>query len=211
MSQRKKRRMCCKYCGSLETQKHGKRTITPKSYSRRTTSRVQRYRCQSCKRSFALRKEKKKQYTFGFQREAARMHVEERMSYRIIAKRITERCCWKSFRRAYNKRYGNVIRFIASQWDALLEHQRDPQILKTSVRAENINKQFEMRLKTIEAFQSVETALQYQNLYRNYLRLKSYTDCQGARKFCNGLSPMQVCQAVLPSSDWLKLAVRYPK
>jgi transposase-like protein len=123
---------------------------------------------------------------------------------------ISERC-WRSFRRAYHERYGNVIRFIALHWNALLEHQRDPQILRTNIRAENINKQFERRLKTIEAFQSIETAFQYQNLYRNYLRLKPYTDCRGARKPCNGLSPLQVCHAVLPSSDWLKLAVRYPK
>jgi len=419
MPQQKKRRMCCRYCESLETPKHRKRTISPKSFSRRTTSQVQRYKCKRCGRAFVQRKERKKQYTFGFQREITGMHLEERLSYRVIAKRITERwgyhvspkslcsmvnavarlskssmemqqeyrpcwsgyltvddkwvsvkgtrhlslvavdnsgdplhselhteadqgiydgfflylrdrlgyqlralttdfdpridkaarrvfwtdlthqkCLWhameivktlieypqaqrrvknvqrqitmleesladrkqslydtnktlqslktqlteidatyqekslllerfrecifartretserclKSFRRAYNKRYGNVIRFIASHWDALLEHQRDPQILKTSVRAENINKQFERRLKTIEAFQSVETAFQYQNLYRNYLRLKPYTDCRGVRRFYNGLLPLQVCQAVLPSSDWLKIAVRYPK
>ena len=419
MPQRNKRRMRCRYCGSLETQKYGKRTISPKSYSRRTTSEVQRYRCKRCKRTFVQRKEKKKQYTFGFKREMARMHLEERLSYRVIAKRVTERwgyrvspkslcsmvnavaglskssveiqqeyrpcwsgyltvddkwvsvkgtrhlslvavdnsgdplhselhresdqgvydgfflylrdrlgyqlralttdfdlrldkaarrvfgadvthqkclwhateivkalieypqvqrrvrniqrqitmleesladrkqslydtnktlqslevqltevgaiyqeknillerfreCvfarrreiserCWRSFRRAYNKRYANVIHFIASHWETLLEHQRDSHILKTNVRAENINKQFERRLKTIEAFQSIETAFQYQNLYRNYLRLKPYTDCRGARRACNGLSPLQVCQAVLPSSDWLKLAVRYPK
>jgi len=419
MPQWKKRRMRCRYCGSLETHKHGKRTITPKSFSRRTTTQVQRYMCQSCERSFILRKEKKKHYTFGFQREIARMHVEERMSYRIIAKRVTERwgyhvspkslcvmvnavarlskssveiqqeyrprwsgyltvddkwvrvkgtrhlslvavdnsgdplhselhtesvqevydefflylrdrlgyqlralttdfdtrlsraarrvfgtdmthqkclwhateivkalidypqaqrrvknlrrqietleesladrkqssydtnkmlqslkaqlidvdavcqdknllleqfrkCvfaatretsehCWKTFRRIYSKRYANVVRFIASHWDALLEHQHDPQILKTNVRAENMNKQFERRLKTIEAFQSVETAFQYQNLYRNYLRFKPYTDCRGVRKTCNGLSPLQVCQATIPSNDWLKYAIRYPK
>jgi transposase-like protein len=419
MRQRKKRRMRCSYCGSKETEKHGKRTNSPKSYSRRTRSQVQRYRCKSCQRTFIQRKEKKKQYTFGFQREMTRMHLEERLSYRVIAKRVTERwgyhispksicsmvnavarlskssvemqqeyrpcwsgyltvddkwvsvkgtrhlslvavdnsgdaihselhteseqgvyddfflylrdrlgyqlralttdfdprlakaargvfgpdlthqkclwhameivkalieypqaqrrvknvqrqiktlkegladrkqslydtnktlqslnrqlteinrsfqekslllerfrdCvfartreiserCWKSFRMAYNKRYGNVVHFVASHWDALLEHQRDPQILRTTVRAENINKQFERRLKTIEAFQSIETAFQYQNLYRNYLRLKPYTDCRGARKACNGLSPLQLCHAVLPSSDWLKLAVRYPK
>jgi hypothetical protein len=74
-----------------------------------------------------------------------------------------------------------------------------------------MNRQFERRLKTIEAFQSVETVFQYQNLYRNYLRFKPYTDCRGARDPCNGRSPMQVCQAVLPSTDWLKLAIRYPK
>lgn len=418
MPQRKKRRMRCRYCLSLETEKHGKRTISPKSYSRRTTSQVQRYRCKRCQRTFNQRKAKKKQYTFGFQREITRMHVEERLSYRVIAKRVKERwgyhaspkslcsmvnavarlskssveiqqeyrpcwsgyltvddkwvsvkgtrhlslvavdnsgdalhselhtesdqgvydgfflylrdrlgyqlralttdfdprlakaarrvfgpdlthqkclwhameiikalieypqaqrrvknvqrqiqvleesladrkqslydtnktlqslktqlidmnvtfqekslllerfrdCvfartreiserCWRSFRRAYLKRYANVIHFVASHWDALLEHQLDAQILKTNVRAENINKQFERRLKTIEAFQSMETAFQYQNLYRNYLRLKPYTDCRGARRVCNGLSPLQVCQAVLPSSDWLKLAVRCP-
>ena len=71
--------------------------------------------------------------------------------------------------------------------------------------------QLERRLKTIEAFQSIKTAFQYQNLYRNYLHLKPYTDCRGERRVCNGLSPLQVCKAVLPSSDWLKLAVRYPK
>jgi transposase-like protein len=117
---------------------------------------------------------------------------------------------WKSFRRAYAKRYGRAVRMMASHWNALLEHQRDPQIMRTTVRAENINKQFERRLKTIEAFQSYTTAFQYQNLYRNYLRLKPYTDCRGTRKACNGLSPLQVCKAKLPSSDWLKMALRHP-
>lgn len=414
-----KRRMRCRNCGSLKTQKHGTRTISIKSFSRRTTSKIQRYRCQVCEHTFVTRQEKKKQYSFGFKREIARMHVEERLSYRVIAKRVQERfgyhpspkflcgmvnevarlskssiemqqdycpvwsgyltvddkwvrvkgrrhlslvavdnsgdsvhselhresgqevyddfflylrdrlgyqlqalttdfdqrleraaqrvfglaivhqkclwhateivkamieypqalrrlknlrhqmseleisladrkqslydtkktiqalelqliqadeiyqekslllehfrqcvfaqtreaseCCWKSFRKMYSKRYARVVRFMSTHWKALLEYQHDPHILKTNVRAENLNKQFERRLKTIEAFQSIETAFQYQNLYRNYLRLKPYTDCRGARASCNGLSPLQVSQAVLPSKDWLKLAIRYTK
>ena len=91
MRQGKKRRIRCRYCGSLETQKHGMRRISPKSYSRRTTSQVQRYKCKSCQRTFVQRKEKKKQYTFGFQREITLMHIEERMSYRVISKSVKER------------------------------------------------------------------------------------------------------------------------
>ncbi len=118
---------------------------------------------------------------------------------------------WKTFRQLYCRRYPRVVRFVATHWESLLQHQRDPQIPKTTAQAENMNKQFERRFKTIEAFQSVETAFQYQNLYRNYLRFKPYTDCRGTRKICNGLSPLQVCQAVIPSNDWLKYAIRYHK
>lgn len=118
---------------------------------------------------------------------------------------------WKTFRQLYCKRYPRVVRFVATHWESLLQHQRDPQIPKTTAQAENMNKQFERRFKTIEAFQSVETAFQYQNLYRNYLRFKPYTDCRGARKNCNGLSPLQVAQAAIPSNNWLKYAIRCPK
>jgi transposase-like protein len=129
----------------------------------------------------------------------------------FVHTRETSEHLWETFRRLYSKRYPRVTRFIVSHWDALLQHQHDSHILKTTVRAENTNKQFERRLKTIEAFQSVKTAFQYQNLYRNYLRFKPYTDCRGDRKACNGLSPLQVCQAVIPTNDWLKNAIRYPK
>ena len=59
----------------------------------------------------------------------------ERFQDCVFARRreISERC-WRSFRSAYHKRYGNVIHFVASHWDALLEHQRDPQILRTNVQ-----------------------------------------------------------------------------
>lgn len=419
MPQRTKRRMRCTNCGSLQTRKDGRRRISPISFSRRTKSSIQRYECFECGHSFSKRREKRKHYTFGFQREITRMHIEERLSYRVIAKRIGERLgchvspkalcgmvnavarlskssieiqreyrpcwsgyltvddkwicvkgthrlslvavdqsgdalhselyaeanqevydsfffylrdrlayplraittdldprlekaikrvfgldcrhqqclwhageivkdfidypqafrhfkkvtyqiqeleesladrkqssydtkkllaqlrlehtelkaayqdkeafvdrfralvfaterqrsesLWKTFRRLYRRQYPRVLRFVAAHWESLLQHQRDAQIPKTSAHAENLNKQFERRFKTIEAFQSVETAFQYQNLYRNYLRFKPYTDCRGARKACNGLSPLQVAQASIPSNDWLKYAIRYPK
>ena len=416
MPKQSKRQMRCINCGSLHTRKNGKRVISPVSFDRRAKRKIQRYECRACGRYFCKRREARKKYTHGFKMELARMHVEERLSYRVIVKRVKERlgkavsaklACemvneiarmtksslemrreyeprwsgyltmddkwirikgdrvlslvavdgqgdplhsevegeqtqevfdnfllylrdrlgypfkaittdfdqrwdkavqrvlspdiphqkclwhaveivkglieypqtrrryqrlavqisqlketlvdrkqsfydterhlmrldqeltivkqdyrqkdlllerlrtllfaqdralserlWKTFRRLYHKRYQLVIRFVATHWKALLRHQDDPRIFKTTVRAENINKQLERRYKTIEAFQSLDTAFHYQNLYRNYLRLKPYTDCRGGRKKANGLSPLQLCGANIQSSDWIKNATR---
>ena len=63
------------------------------------------------------------------------------------------------------------------------------------------------RLKTIEAFQSIETAFNYLNLVRNYLRFKPYTDCRGKRRIRSRKSPMKLCQVGLSTKDWLKLSL----
>ena len=138
-------------------------------------------------------------------------NVVERFRAMVFAtRRSTSERLYKVFRRLYRKRYASVVRFVATPWEALLRHQQDPKIFKTTVRAENINRQFERCYKTIEAFQSVQTAFHYQNLYRNYLRMKPYTDCRGVRKACNGFSPLELCKAAIPGSDWLKHTVRFP-
>jgi transposase-like protein len=128
----------------------------------------------------------------------------------FASERTTSQHLWNTFRRLYRKPYPAVIRFVATHWEALLRHQDDGAIFKTTARAENINKQLERRYKTIEAFQSVQTAFHYQNLYRSYLRFKPYTDCRGKRKDANGSSPLQLCGATIQSSDWIKNAVRSP-
>jgi transposase-like protein len=418
MPKRPKRRMQCKHCGSLETRKNGTRVISPVSFDRRTKRKVQRYECRGCGVYFCRRREAGKKYTMRFKLELARMHVEERMSYRVIGKRVWERlgkrlspkqaCAmvnevaqlakssleikreyepnwsgylivddkwvrrrgdsmlslvavdgrgdplhseldgqqtqevydgfllylrdrmeyplkaittdfdpkldravrrvfglgiphqkclwhageivkglieypqtrrryqkltreidqlkegladrkqslydardrlrgleeelvarkqeygqkevllkhlrallfvrkrdtsqrlWRNFRRAYAERYPLVIRFIATHWEGLLQHQRNPSIPKTTARAENINRQFERRLKTIEAFQRVDTAFHYQNLFRNYLRFKPFTDCRGKARKHNGQSPLQLCGVTIRQPDWIKNAVRQP-
>jgi hypothetical protein len=43
-----------------------------------------------------------------------------------------------------------------------------------------------------------------------YLRAKPYTDCRGKRKYRNGLTPLELAGATLPTSDWLKLCLKPP-
>lgn len=411
----KRRAARCVYCESLRTVKNGCRVITVMSFGRRTKHRVSRYRCEECGRYFSLRREKGQRYSLGFKLEMARMHVEERMSYRVMAKRIKEkfgkpvsprvlcdmvnevaahakgslamreeyhpqwegyllvddkylsmrgrrlmslvaadstgdplhsevlaqpeqgeftdflrfivdrlqypllglttdfderfgraletlnlghilhqRCLWHgmqtvrrmlnhlvlrqrywqlkmrldreqrraedrdiyadrtvlerltaelaaiepeyhrqcdlleslkailyasdpkesrerfvAFRKSYQRQYPYVTAWLVENLELMLVHQRDVRIPKTNNLAENLNKQLERRFKTIEAFQSIETAWNYQNLIRNYLRFKPYTDCRGERKINNGKSPLEVCGVVLEHHDWVKMATSW--
>jgi hypothetical protein len=114
-----------------------------------------------------------------------------------------------AFRRSYQRRYPSVVAWLVENVDLMLVHQLDVRIPKTNNIAENLNKQLERRFKTIEAFQSVETAWNYQNLIRNYLRFKPYTDCRGDRRIYNGKSPLEVCGVVLEHHDWIKMATSW--
>jgi len=83
--------MRCIHCGSTDTVKSGKRILTTVSLDRKVKRKVQRYLCNECKRTFSKRKERRKKFSIGFKAELARKHLEERMSYRVISKRIKEK------------------------------------------------------------------------------------------------------------------------
>jgi transposase-like protein len=83
--------MHCIHCESTDTVKSGKRILTPLSLDRKVKRKVQRYLCNTCKRTFSKRKERRKKFSMGFKVELTRNHVEERMSYRVISKRIKEK------------------------------------------------------------------------------------------------------------------------
>jgi transposase-like protein len=387
--------MRCPKCGSLHTVKNGSRQIEAISVDGHSLRKVARHLCKECGYSFSNRLEKKKKYSSHLKREAARMHVEERMSYRVIAKRLTERtgkrfwassvcrmvnevaskskgsiamqreyrpdwegyltvddkwlrikgkafmaliavdstgdivhrellplhqqegvddffyfikeqlnypikaittdldillrkavlrvyggslphqkcvkhaieaikrdigysalkrelkqrekgvltggtavgidklvefqkqqeeflckvrkflyCSTKAeaaqqYRRlleCYYKLFPQSFSFLKKHKELLLTHINDKNIPKTNNIAENINRQIMRRVKTIESFQSIDTAFNYLGLFVNYLRCKPYTDCRGKRKYRNGKSPLQLCNVNLNSSNWLDVA-----
>lgn len=103
----------------------------------------------------------------------------------------------------YGKKYHSVIKFLEKNLKNLLTHQSDKKIPKTNNIAESYNRQIERRLKTIEAFQNIQTAFNYLNMIRNYIRFKPYTDCKGRRKKRNGKSPIELCGVILRNRDWL--------
>lgn len=87
----KVRRVRCPSCKSLNTIKNGKRRINDYSLERKSRKTIQRYKCKDCQRSFTTRKKPRQRYSKDFMVELTRMHLEERMSYRVISKRIKEK------------------------------------------------------------------------------------------------------------------------
>lgn len=388
----KVRRVRCPECKSLETIKNGHRKLIDYSLQRKSSKSIQRYKCKDCKKSFTIRNKLRQRYSRDFKLEITRMHVEERMSYRVISKRIKEKysiriskntICqmvneiasyskgdikikqeyspeWQGYltvddkyfsvdgnkkliltatdsrgdlihleifnqveqhcvdeffsfierhlkypitaittdldemlEKSISKQYGNKVlhqkclkhamdaidriiqlkqkrkklqmtsvndkeeylknldeyqeaqkiydlckkvlygrqkevsisflnqlvnykekypilsKFFNRHLDKLLAHQNDQKIKKTNNIAENINRRLMIRLKTIESFKNFNSAENYLNLYKNYLRFKPYTDCKGNNKIKNGKSPLEVCGVVLKNKDWLKNAVAF--
>ena len=401
---KKKRSMRCPNCNSLSTKKNGKRKLTYIGFDRKSKKQVQLYRCKKCQKTFSKRRDSHKHYSSGFKEQIVRMHIEERMSFRVMSKRLKERFAvkisagylckvfnetiskvkssmqikgqcqpqwegylivddkminikvdkklsliakdrsgdivheelldyiqqdryddflrfiklrlnyqfksittdldpmlakaiktvlpegcphqlclkhtldniyrivkyqtlkvklnklereaqikqwklsediqqeliklrgeieqidkmikqtkqflWNKDRKKseallkiiienYAKKYPDVIDLLTKNKEGLLKHQLDKKIPKTNNDAENTNRQIKRRLKTIEAFQSQKNAENYLIIICNHLRMKPYTDCRGARKYRNGYSPLQLCQAKLSTNDWVKFSLNY--
>ena len=99
--------------------------------------------------------------------------------------------------------YGKVIAFFERHWKRLMAYHRVPGLPRTNNLVENVNKQIQRRLKTIESFQYRHTAIDYMNLLVAYLRCKPYTDCRRGRKHLNGKCRLQAAHVRKLSSDWL--------
>jgi hypothetical protein len=55
----------------------------------------------------------------------------------------------------------------------------------------------------IKSNQRFNYAKNYLVLLCNYLRMKPYTDCGGSRKYRNGQTPLELCQAKIKVNDWI--------
>lgn len=108
----------------------------------------------------------------------------------------------------FEKEKQSAIAFLRDHWDNLMEYHRVNGLPRTNNFAESVNKQLERRFKTMESFQSKETAAWYINLLVSYLRQKPYTDCRGTRKHLNGKSRLESAEVRLPSRDWIKNSLK---
>ena len=84
MQWRGRRARRCRYCGRLETVKNGRRLLIQVGLDGKVKRRVQSYQCLGCGRYFSIPRERKGKYSWGFKVHVERMHLEERMSYRVM-------------------------------------------------------------------------------------------------------------------------------
>lgn len=106
------------------------------------------------------------------------------------------------------KRKWKAIHFFERHWKRLMRHHQVKGLARTNNMMESFNKQLMRRVKTIESFQHLETAVPYTHLLVAYLRLKPYTDCRRLRKHLNGKSRLEAAGVKLSTRDWLSVCLK---
>lgn len=118
---------------------------------------------------------------------------------------------WKSMK--YFHCQSKICKLIKKDIERNLEYlvlyYFDSNVPRTNNLIENLIKQYNRRLKTIEGFQSPETASGHLKLYTLYLRFRSYTDCRKARKKKNGKSKLELAGVKISGIDWLRFSQNY--
>ncbi len=79
----------------METKKHGTKLRWEVALGRTDRRRTQRYRCRGCGRTFIDRLIPRQRYTEGLLAESVKRHIEDRSSFRVIAKRLSELTHWR--------------------------------------------------------------------------------------------------------------------
>jgi hypothetical protein len=77
---------------------------------------------------------------------------------------------------------------------------------RTNHRIENLIKQLNRRLKTLEGFGSSPQARGALYLWSIYHRFKPYTDCRGRHRYKHGKAPLECAGVDLTGLDWLQFS-----
>ncbi len=86
--------------------------------------------------------------------------------------------------------------------EQLLTHFDHPRLPRNTNLLENVIRNFERRLKTVESFRRKETAEGYLRLMGIQYRCTPFTDCRGSNQAKNGKSPLALARAVV-ARDWV--------
>lgn len=88
----------------------------------------------------------------------------------------------------------------------LMTHLDHPDVPRTNNRIENLIKQLNRRLKTIEGFGTPRAARGYLYLWSIYHRFKPYTDCRPPHRHKNGKAPLECAGVDLTGKDWFEFS-----
>lgn len=95
-----------------------------------------------------------------------------------------------------------LVHSLRTHRAALRTYLDHPEMPWTNNRIENLIKQLNRRLKTLEGFGSPQQARGYLYLWSVYHRFKPYTDCRGRHRYKNGKAPLACAGVDLTGLDW---------
>ncbi|MCF7871275.1 MAG: transposase, partial [Candidatus Omnitrophica bacterium] len=103
----------------------------------------------------------------------------------------------------------NHINLLIKYKDNVFCHLNYNYMPYTNNTLENLIKQYEKRLKTIEGFGNNQSIIKgYLNLMAICYCFKSYTDCKKNNKYKNGKSPLEIAGVFTKSLDWVRYSLK---
>ncbi len=106
------------------------------------------------------------------------------------------------------KKIYNLINNLIKYKNNIFAHLKTPFLPYTNNQLENLIKQYERRLKTIEGFGKNKQAIEgYLNLMAICYCFKPYTDCKDRNKYKNGKSPLELAGISTKGIDWVRFAL----
>lgn len=107
-----------------------------------------------------------------------------------------------------NKKIYFLINSLIKYKENIFAHLKIPCIPYTNNRLENLIKQYERRLKTIEGFgNNLKATEGYLNLLGIYQCFKPYTDAKSYNRYKNGKSPLELAGVSTKGIDWVRFAL----
>lgn len=99
-----------------------------------------------------------------------------------------------------------LVHSLRTHRSCLTTHLAHPHIPRTNNRIENLIKQLNRRLKTLEGFGRPQQARGYLYLWGVYHRFKPYTDCRRPHRHKNGKAPLECAGVDLRGLDWFRFS-----
>jgi hypothetical protein len=117
---------------------------------------------------------------------------------------------WGRFQRtstsARSREERALVHSLRTHRACLTTYLAHPDMPRTNNRVENLIKQLNRRLKTLEGFGSPRQARGYLDLWSCYHRFKPYTDCRGRHRHKNGRAPLECAGVDLTGLDWFRFS-----
>lgn len=99
-----------------------------------------------------------------------------------------------------------AIETLVEKRDALLIHHDYPGLSRTNNEAEELIRQFQRHLKTMDGFGSEEGARGFLKLWMLRYRFKSHECCRGRNSWKNGKSPLELAGINTAGLDWVRFS-----
>jgi len=99
-----------------------------------------------------------------------------------------------------------IIRYYEKNYDKLSAWAKIPGVPKTNNHIENLFRQFNLRLKTVNLFQSYQSAEKYLNALVLARRFTKFECCRNGNKMQNGKAPLEIAGCDIKDLDYLSLS-----